>query len=387
MTLLSQGTLTPRVRRAAHVIGAAALATGLTAVPAGADTIEAPDRRLDRPQHAQPITVFAHRGASGYRPEHTLAAYELAIKLGADYIEPDLVSTKDGVLVARHENEISGTTDVADHPEFAQLKTTKTIDGVAISGWFTEDFTLRELRTLRAKERLPGVRPGNTRYDGRFQVPTFDEVLELVRRESRKRGRTIGVAPETKHPTYFRSIGLSLERPLLKSLRRAGLDSKRAKVVIQSFETTNLRQLSRQTKVRLVQLTSASGAPYDLVAQGDPRTYADLMSPAGLRQVARYASWLGPEKSSIIPRDAAGFLTKSTPVVKNAHRAGLKVVVYTFRDENQFLAADFRSSDDPNAKGDIFGEMRAFFETGIDGVFSDYADTADAARDWWEDRD
>ena len=384
MTLLSTGTITPHVRRAAHVIGAAALATGLTAVPATAQPAPAVDHRhAEPPRHAQPVTVFAHRGASGYRPEHTLAAYQLAISMGADYIEPDLVSTKDGVLVARHENEISGTTDVADHPEFAQRKTTKTIDGVAVSGWFTEDFSLRELRTLRAKERLPGVRPGNTRYDGRFQVPTFDEILDLVRRESRARGRTIGVAPETKHPTYFRSIGLPLERPLLRSLRLAGLDSKKAKVVIQSFETSNLRQLSRETKVKLVQLTSATGAPYDLVAQGDPRTYADLMSPAGLRRVATYADWLGPEKNSVIPRDAAGFLTQPTSVVDDAHRAGLKVVVYTFRDENQFLPADFRDGDDPNAKGDIFGELDTFFRTGIDAVFSDYTDTAVAARDWY----
>ncbi|MET0928268.1 MAG: glycerophosphodiester phosphodiesterase [Aeromicrobium sp.] len=373
------------VRRAAHVIGVAALATGLTAAPVGADTIERADAASDHRHQAQPITVFAHRGASGYRPEHTLAAYELAIKLGADYIEPDLVSTKDGVLVARHENEISGTTDVADRPEFSQRKTTKIIDGAPISGWFTEDFTLRELRTLRAKERLPGVRPGNTRYDGRFQVPTFDEVLELAQRESRKRGRTIGVAPETKHPTYFRSIGLPLERPLLRSLRAAGLDHRRSKVVIQSFETSNLRALAKETRVPLVQLTSATGAPYDLVAKGDPRTYADIMSPAGLRQVATYASWLGPEKNTVIPRDAAGFLTEPSAVVKHAHRAGLKVVVYTFRDENQFLAADFREGIDPNAKGDVFGEMRAFFEADIDAVFADYPDTADAARDFWTD--
>ncbi|MCW2841072.1 MAG: glycerophosphodiester phosphodiesterase [Aeromicrobium sp.] len=363
------------VRRAAHVIGAAALATGLTAAPVSADPIE----------HAQPITVFAHRGASGYRPEHTLAAYELAIKMGADYIEPDLVSTKEGVLVARHENEISGTTDVADHPEFAQRKTTKVIDGVPVSGWFTEDFTLVELKTLRAKERLPGVRPGNTRYDGRFEVPTFDEILALAQREGRKRGRTVGVAPETKHPTYFRSIGLPLERPLLRSLRAAGLDHRRSRVVIQSFETTNLRSLARKTRVPLVQLTSATGAPYDLVAQGDPRTYADLMSPAGLRQVSTYADWLGPEKNSVIPRDAAGFLTEPSPVVKHAHRAGLKVVVYTFRDENLFLAADFREGTDPNAKGDVFGEMRAFFEADIDAIFADYPDSGDAARDWWSD--
>lgn len=388
MSLLSTGTITPRVRRAAHVIGAAALATGLTAAPATAQPTPTVDRRhATPPKNAQPVTVVAHRGASGYRPEHTLAAYELAIRMGADYIEPDLVITKDGVLVARHENEISGTTDVADHPEFAQRKTTRTIDGVAVSGWFTEDFTLAELRTLRAKERLPGVRPGNTRYDGRFQVPTFDEVLDLVRRESKQRGRTIGVAPETKHPTYFRSIGLPLERPLLRSLRLAGLDHRRSKVVIQSFETGNLRRLSRETKVQLVQLTSATGAPYDLVAQGDPRTYADLMSPAGLRRVATYADWIGPEKNSVIPRDAAGFLTTPTSVVDDAHRVGLKVVVYTFRDENQFLPADFRTGTDPNAKGDIFGELDTFFRTGIDAVFSDYPDTAVAARDWWEDRD
>jgi glycerophosphoryl diester phosphodiesterase len=193
------------------------------------------------------------------------------------------------------------------------------------------------------------------------------------------------VAAEIKHSTYFRSIGLPLERPLLRSLRAAGLDHRRSKVVIQSFETTNLRSLAKQTRVPLVQLTSATGAPYDLVTQGDPRTYADLMSPAGLRQVSTYADWLGPEKNSVIPRDAAGFLTEPSPVVKNAHRAGLKVVVYTFRDENQFLAADFREGTDPNAKGDIFGEMRAFFEAGVDGIFADYPDTGDTARDWWQD--
>ncbi|MEJ7634745.1 glycerophosphodiester phosphodiesterase [Aeromicrobium sp.] len=383
--------LLPYARRTAHVIGAAALATGVAAAPA---TSAEPTPTINKTRvnnshkvrHHQPITVFAHRGASGHRPEHTLAAYELAIRLGADYIEPDLVSTKDGVLVARHENEISGTTDVADRAEFAQRKTTKNVDGTPISGWFTEDFTLLELRTLRAKERLPGVRPGNTRYDGRYSIPTFDEVLALANREGRKRGRTIGVAPETKHPTYFQSIGLPLEQPLLRSLGRAGRDSARSKVMIQSFETTNLRQLAQQTRVPLVQLTSAKGAPYDLVVAGDPRTYADLMKPAGLKVVARYARWLGPEKNSIIPRDAQGFLTTPTPVVKEAHRAGLKVVTYTFRDENQFLPADFRDGTDPNAKGDIFGELNAFFETGLDGVFADYPDSADAARDWWEER-
>ena len=367
-------------RRAARALGVAAIAIGAVAAPAAA-TDKAPDT-----SHHQAITVFAHRGASGYRPEHTLAAYALAIKLGADYIEPDLVSTKDGVLVARHENEISGTTDVADHPEFAQRKTTKTIDGKPVTGWFTEDFTLQELKTLRAKERLPDVRPDNTRYDGRYEIPTFDEVLALARSESRKNGRTIGVAPETKHPTYFRSIGLPLEKPLLRSLSRAGLNSRHAKVVIQSFETGNLRALARETKVPLVQLTSTTGAPYDLVAAGDSRTYADIMTPAGLRDVATYADWVGPDKNSIIPRDAQGFLTQPTSLVKDAHRADLKVVAYTFREENQFLPADFRKGTDPNAKGDIVGELQAFFATGLDGFFADYTDSAVAARDRWEKR-
>jgi glycerophosphoryl diester phosphodiesterase len=229
--------------------------------------------------------VIAHRGASGYRPEHTLAAYQLAIRLGADYIEPDVVSTKDGVLVARHENEISGTTDVADHPEFADRRTTRTIDGREISGWFTEDFTLAELKTLRAVERLPDVRPANTRYDGRFEVPTLEEVLDLVRAESKRTGRTIGVYPETKHPTYFDSIGLSLEEPLVEALVENNLDKKRSKVIIQSFETQNLRDLDEMIDVPLAQLVNASGAPYDLVANGDPRTYADLVTEAGMEEL------------------------------------------------------------------------------------------------------
>jgi glycerophosphoryl diester phosphodiesterase len=357
-----------------------AIAVGTVAAPATASD------KTPKPEggHHQAVSVFGHRGASGYRPEHTLESYKVAINLGADYIEPDLVSTKDGVLVARHENEITGTTDVAAHPEFADRKTTKTIDGVPISGWFTEDFTLHELKTLRAKERLPSVRPSNTQYDGLYEIPTFDEVLALANEESRKQGRTIGVAPETKHPTYFQSIGLPLEKPLLRSLTRAGRNSSNSKVVIQSFETTNLRKLATQTRVPLVQLTSAVGAPYDLKVAGDPRSYADIMTPTGLREVARYAKWLSPEKNSVIPRNAAGFLTPPSPVVKDAHRAGLKVVAYTFRDENQFLPADYRIGTDPNAKGDIQAELRRFFEAGLDAVFADYPDSADQARDQWE---
>lgn len=327
--------------------------------------------------------VIAHRGASGSRPEHTLAAYDLAIDQGADFIEPDLVPTKDDVLVARHENAIAETTDVAAHPEFADRRTTKTIDGVRVTGWFTEDLTLAELRTLRAKERLPKVRPGNTAYDGRYPVPTFDEVIALARSESRRLHRTISVAPETKHPTYFTSIGLDQTKPLLRSLRAVGWDRANAPVLVQSFETTNLERLSRLTRVPLVQLTSASGAPYDLVAAGEDTTYADLVSPRGLREVRRYARWVAPEKNQVLPRDAAGAIDRPSSLVRDAHRAGLKVVVYTVRDENQFLPTNLRTGTDPNAKGDVRAELFAFFDAGVDAVFADYPDAAVAARTAW----
>ncbi len=318
--------------------------------------------------------VIAHRGASGYRPEHTLGAYKLAIELGADYIEPDVVSTKDGVLVARHENEISGTTDVAAHPEFVSRKVTKTIDGVAVTGWFTEDFTLRELKTLRAKERLPDLRPSNTAYDGRYEIPTLQEVIDLVKRESKRQHRKIGIAPETKHPTYFASIGLALEKPLVRTLRKNDLDHRRSKVVIQSFEVSNLEALSQQTNVELAQLVNATGAPYDFVAKGDPRTYDDLITPAGLRELSRYADWVAPEKGRIIPRDAQGALLQPTALVRNAHRAGLRVVTWTFRVENTFLPADFRYGTDPAAHGDLVGEIQTYLRTGLDAFFTDFAD-------------
>ncbi|KQW50904.1 glycerophosphodiester phosphodiesterase [Nocardioides sp. Root1257] len=331
--------------------------------------------------HAVP-QVFGHRGASGYRPEHTLASYRLAIQLGADYVEPDLVSTKDGVLVARHENEISGTTDVADHPEFADRKATKVIDGRPVTGWFTEDFTLAELKTLRAKERLPQVRPENTAYDGRFEVPTFAEVLRLVQREERRTGRTIGVAPETKHPSYFDSIGLSLEEPMLRTLDRFGLDSKRDKVVIQSFEVGNLRQLDRQTDLPLEQLVDAAGGPFDQPGT----TYAAMVTPSGLRTISRYADWVGPNKDLVLPRDpVTGATGEPSDLVDDAHRVGLKVVVFTLRNENQFMATNFRVGTDPNADGDIHAEITAFLDAGVDGLFADYPDAAVAARDDWLD--
>ena len=366
---------------AASVLASSVTLTGSLTAPASAagtsPSVPAADPGLDEP------LVIAHRGASGYRPEHTLAAYRLAIQMGADYVEPDLVSTKDGVLVARHENEISGTTDVADHPEFADRRTTKVVDGHEVTGWFTEDFTLAELKTLRAEERLPDVRPGNTRYDGRYQVPTFDEVLDLVARESRRRGEVVGVYPETKHPTYFDSVGLSLEEPLVEALQRHHLNRPNARVYIQSFETGNLRELADTVRVPLVQLVDATGAPYDLRAAGDPRTYADLVTREGLREIATYADSLGANKDVVLPRDAEGYLTRPSSVVDDAHDAGLDVHVWTMRDENRFMARDFWIGSDPNAKGDAFAEYAAFFDAGVDGVFSDYSDTAVAAREVW----
>lgn len=353
---------------------AAALAAPLVALPSAA----AP--ATERPGHKTEPLVFAHRGASGHRPEHTLAAYRLAIRQGADYIEPDLVSTRDGVLVARHENEISGTTDIADHPEFADRRTTKTIDGRPVTGWFTEDFTLAELKTLRAKERLPQVRPENTAYDGRYAVPTLVQVIRLVQREEERTGRKIGIAPETKHPTYFDSIGLSMEEPLVRILDRFGLDSKRSPVALQSFEVGNLRELDRMTEVPLVQLVDAVGGPADLPGT----TYAAMVTRTGLRAIARYADWLGAHKDWVLPRDpATGATGEPSAVVDDAHRAGLEVVVWTIRNENQFMATNYRIGTDPNADGDVQAELRDFLDAGVDGVFADYPDVAVTAVDAW----
>jgi glycerophosphoryl diester phosphodiesterase len=327
--------------------------------------------------HAAPL-VIGHRGASGYRPEHTLASYELAARMGADYIEPDLVPTKDGVLVARHEPNITDTTNVAAHPEFADRKTTKTIDGVTQTGWFTEDFTLRELKTLRAKERLPLVRPQNTRYDGRFQVPTFQQVLRLRARLSRELHRRLGVYPETKHPTYFRSIGLPLEGRLVRALNRFGLNRRGAPVFVQSFEQDNLRALRPWLRVPEVQLLDEP----QLHIAGDPSkpTYAELATPAGLRSIARYAQGVGPWKNYIVPRNPDGSSGTPTSFVDDAHAVGLQVHPYTFRRENQFLPLELRSSTDPNGIGDLKAEILQFFALGVDGVFTDNADIGVAAK-------
>ncbi|WP_116508794.1 glycerophosphodiester phosphodiesterase [Micromonospora sp. B006] len=366
---------------AGALLAAAAVVAPAVAAQAGPHHRAAgPDHRAEQARAPQRPIVIGHRGASGYRPEHTLEAYRLAIRQGADFIEPDLVATRDGVLVARHENEISGTTDVAARPEFAARKATKTIDGVTVTGWFTEDFTLAELKTLRAKERLPQVRVANTAFDGRFEIPTFQEVIDLARSESKARGRTIGVYPETKHPTYFASIGRPLEEPLVAVLGRNRLTHRVDPVFVQSFESASLRKLDKMIDVRLVQLMDASGAPYDFVAGGDKRTYADLATPAGLGWISRYADGIGLNKNLIVPRDSAGRLLAPTSVIRDAHRQKLVVHAWTFRAENQFLPADFRIGADPNARGDITSEYELFFDLGLDGVFSDHPDTAVAAR-------
>ena len=345
-----------------------------TAGPAGA----AP--RGPKPKKGE-VLVIGHRGASGYLPEHTLAAYELAIEQCADFIEPDLVSTKDGVLVARHENEISGTTDVADHPEFASRFTTKMIDGVSLSGFFTEDFTLAELKTLRAKERIPSVRPANADFDGQFQIPTLQEVIDLARSSRTCDGKVVGIYPETKHPSYFDSIGLSMEEELVRVLHANRYRGPRAPVFIQSFEVGNLQDLAGMTKLPLVQLINCDGQPADFAAAGDPRTYADLVSPAGLAFIAGYADGIGPCKNIVIPRNADGTLGQPTPVIADAHDAGLVVHAFTFRRENSFLPKNFRIGTDPNASGDLVGEIQVFLRAGLDGFFTDNPDLGAAAAE------
>jgi glycerophosphoryl diester phosphodiesterase len=302
--------------------------------------------------------IIGHRGACGHRPEHTLASYDVAISLGADVIEPDLVSSRDGVLVARHENDLSRTTDVSEHPAFADRRATKTINGQVRTGWFTEDFTLAELRRLRARERSPHLRPRNTRYDGRYRIPTFQEIIRLAQRRSRRLGREIAVCPEIKHATYFRSIGLALEERLVAALRRHGWGERTAPVLVQSFDVGSLRRVREMIDVRLLQLVDVTGRPYDLETAGDPRGYRDLRTREGLRDVAGYADGIGPHKDLVIPGAGPG----PTPLVPEAHDAGLAVYPWTFREEHDVT------------------EYLDFFAAGVDGVFSDYPDRAAHAR-------
>ncbi|MFI0811622.1 glycerophosphodiester phosphodiesterase [Streptomyces echinatus] len=365
----------------AAVLGAGGAVLGLPGTARAADARTA--GHGGRGLKSLPVpTIIGHRGASGYRPEHTFGSYELALDLGADVVEAgDLVPTKDGHLVCRHEPEIGGTTDVASHPEFAGRRTTKVLDGVPTTGWFTEDFTLAELKTLRAVERIPANRPHNTLYDGRWEIPTFEEVLKWQDEQTRKRGRQVWIYPETKHPTYFRKLGLGLEERVAKLLHKYGKDSRNSPVILQSFEPTSIQRLNRLVDNPLVVLLSSAGSrPYDFVEANDPRTVADLITPKGLREIAGYAQGIGPTLDLVIPKKADGTLAEPTTLVSDAHKVGLILHPYTMRNENPFLPAEYRKGTAADAYGDVFGAWRTYLATGIDGVFTDNADTGLLAR-------
>ncbi|HEY9208168.1 glycerophosphodiester phosphodiesterase [Acidovorax soli] len=381
-------------------VGLLVLATATALVACGgSDGPNYPTPRGERP------LVIGHRGASGYLPDHTLEGYRKAIEMGADFIEPDLVATKDGVLIARHEPNITGTTDVSTRTEFASRKTRKVVDGVEEEGWFASDFTLAEIKTLRA---IQPMADRDQSLNGKYQIPTLDEVLDLARSEGTKAGRTVGVYPETKHPTYHVNLGLKLEDRLLATLARYGYTTKASPVIVQSFEVSNLQYLRTKTQVRLVQLVDANDVnangsmdltapydkPYDFAVAGDARTFASLLTPAGLKEVKTYADGVGPWKPYLIPSrqvdansdgkpddlngdgkidDRDRVMMAPTSVVKDAHAAGLFVHAYTFRSEAKRLASDF--------KGDPKAEYKLFFDLGVDGVFSDFPDHAKAARE------
>jgi glycerophosphoryl diester phosphodiesterase len=394
-----------KLSRAAAVLAATACSLALAPVAVAHD-----DHQAKGDRHESPPLVIGHRGAAGRLPDHTLAGYAFAIAHGADYIEPDLVSTKDGYLVARHEPNIAATTDVASHPEFASRKRTVSVDGgPPEEGWFVSDFTLKEIKTLRAVQPFAD-RPQE--FNGKFQIPTFDEILRLAKRGGRERGRPVGVYPETKHPTYHRQLGLPLENKIVNTLRRFGLNHRNSPVFIQSFEQSNLKYLSHITPVKLVQLVDANDVnldgsldytapfdrPYDWTVSGNPvlqsRTFGFFATNAGLDEIATYADVISPWKTYIVPTtgtDANGDgaaddvtgdgvvderdrkLKLPTSLIRRAHRRGLQVHTWTFRSEPKRLASDYH--------GDPFAEYSLFFALGVDGVFSDFPDTAVAARD------
>jgi glycerophosphoryl diester phosphodiesterase len=321
--------------------------------------------------------IFGHRGASALRPEHTLASYAKAIADGADYVEPDLVSTRDSVLVARHEAFLSETTDVSSRPEFASRKTRKTIDGETHEGWFVDDFTLAELKTLRAVERIPQYRPGSAQYNGMFQVATFEEIIDFVAAESAARGRIVGIVPELKHSTYFASVGLPLEDRFL-AIIAAHDYTRRNPIEIQSFEVANLKylrgKLGRRANLRLMQLVIGENVrPMDVAAAGGTLTFAQMCTPAGLRDIAQYADVVAPPTRSIIPLKKDGSLDAPSSLVEDAHKAGLRVEPWTFRPENHFLAADFRNSAGDTVRNETgsIAEIKRYIATGIDGLFTD----------------
>lgn len=321
-----------------------------------------------------PIKIISHRGASGHRPEHTLASYEMGARHGGDFIEMDLVATRDGALICRHEQEIGETTDVADHPEFEDRRTTRTIDGRTVEGFFAQDFTLAETRTLRAVERMPQVRPDNAVMDGSYGIPTLEEVIELAFSLTEELGRPIGIYPETKHPAHHIAQGLDLEPPLTEALRGAGLAGAepRIPVFLQSFESESLRKLA-ETELPLVYL------------MGTEEHWLHYTTPDGLAEVAAFAHAIGPHKSLVISTDTEGNLGEPKDLVGNAHEAGLLVHPFTFRSENRFLPTNLRSDGDPTDYGGFAAEYEAFFETGVDGVFTDFSRHAFLVREYFLD--
>ncbi len=363
--------LPKRLSRRGFIQTAAAAGAALIVPPAllaASDAAAAP---------AQTPLVFGHRGASALRPEHTLASYGKAIADGADYVEPDLVCTKDGVLVARHEANLTETTDVANRPEFASRRTRKTIDGETHEGWFVDDFTLAELKTLRAVERLPDARPGSAQYNGMFQVATWEEIIDFVAAESATHGRVVGLVPELKSSTWFASVGLPLEDRFLATLA-AHEYTRRNPVEIQSFEVANLKylrsKLGRRANLRLMQLVVGGPIrPSDVAAAGGTLTFEQMCSPAGLREIATYADVVAPPTRALIPLDKDGKLGPPTALVENAHKAGLRVEPWTFRPENRFLAADFRNGAGDNARNEAgsVAEIKRYIATGLDGFFTD----------------
>ena len=338
----------------------AATAAAFAAAPARAQPSKTP---------AKAPLVIAHRGASGERPEHTIMAYRLAIEEGADFIEPDCVVSKDGELVVRHENEIGGTTDVASHPEFAARKAEKVVDGEKISGWFTEDFTLAELKTLRARERLPALRMGSATFDGREPIITYQEVIDLAKAESRRTGRTIGTYPEMKHPTYFAALGLPIERRLADTLKRNGLDSPTAPVFVQCFEVEPLKVYRKLGRCRRVMLVSQGAAPVDVKSQ------------AGIKAIGAFAEGLGAEWPLVVPITPEGGLGGPTGLVGWAHAAGMAVHPWTVRAENAFLPAKLKRGTNPADHGEVEQVYRAIYAAGVDGLFSDFPALAVRARD------